>query len=79
MTASSRLKSIPGVDQLIIGEAMPSERDIVDDSFDVGLYFQFADAETMRRYLVHPLHTHVVTNQIKPLVREIRVHDFYQQ
>ena len=76
ISASQRLRDIPGVERLVIGEALASERAIVDDSFDVGLYFYFPDADTMRRYLVHPVHVEVVRNHIKPLVREIRVHDF---
>ena len=75
--ATSRLQQIPGVLDIRFGEVISSERAIVDDSFDVGIYFYFNDVESMNRYLVHPLHQKTVQADIKPLVSEIRALDFY--
>lgn len=77
--ATGRLRDIPGVLEIRFGETIESERVIVDDSFDVGIYFYFADVAAMNRYLVHPLHTRIVNEDIKPLVSKIRAHDFYDQ
>ena len=79
VSASDRLRSIPGVVDIRFGEVIESERDIVDDSFDVGIYFYFDDVAAMNAYLVHPLHKAVVEQEIKPLVKRIVVHDFYDK
>ena len=76
LIASDRLRSIEGVLDIRFGEMIESNRDIVDDSFDVGIYFYFSDVAAMNRYLVHPLHQTIVEQDIKPLVERIVVHDF---
>ena len=77
LQASERLRVIPGVVDIRFGEAIESERDIVDDSFDIGIYFYFVDLAAMNAYLVHPVHQTVVQQQLKPLVERIVVHDFH--
>jgi hypothetical protein len=76
LIASDRLRSIEGVLDIRFGEKIESNRDIVDDSFDVGIYFYFSDVAAMDRYLAHPLHRATVEQDIKPLVERIVVHDF---
>ena len=76
ITATDQLRSIPGVRAIRIGEVIESDRSIVDDSFDVGIYFYFDDVSAMQAYLVHPLHQTIVDTEIKPLVNRIVVHDF---
>ena len=77
LQATQRLRAIPGVLDIRFGEVIASERDIVDDSFDVGIYFYFRDIAAMNRYLTHPIHETVVEQDIKPIVSRIRVYDFY--
>jgi hypothetical protein len=77
LTATERLRTIPGVLEIRYGEVIESDRTIVDDSFDVGIYFYFSDVAAMNRYLVHPLHKQVVEQDIKPLVERIVIHDFH--
>lgn len=74
--ATRRLRDIPGVREIRVGEVVPGERDIVDDSFDIGIYFYFDTVDAMQAYLEHPLHRQVVKSAISPLVSRIRVHDF---
>lgn len=74
--ASRSPRAIPGVQALYVGPVLSSERAIVDDSFDVGLYFRFGSPQAMQRYLSHPRHERAVREVIGPLTREIRVHDF---
>ena len=76
LLATDRLRDIPGVVDIRFGEMIESNRDIVDDSFDIGIYFYFNDVAAMNRYLVHPLHQTIVGQDIKPLVERIVVHDF---
>ena len=77
MMATDRLRHIPGVVDIRFGEVIESNRAIVDDSFDVGIYFYFNDVAAMNDYLVHPVHKKTVTEEIQPLVKEIRAYDFY--
>jgi hypothetical protein len=48
---------------------------IVDDSFDVGITFTFADTGAMNAYLEHPLHREAQQKVLQPLVRKIVVYD----
>jgi hypothetical protein len=74
--ATHRLRAIPGVLDIHFGEKIESDRDIVDDSFDIGITMYFSSTEAMNEYLVHPLHHAVVEQEIRPLVDRIVVHDF---
>ena len=76
LLATNQLRSIPGVLDIRYGEMIESDRDIVDDSFDIGIYFYFSDGAAMIRYLVHPLLQSMGEQDIKPLVERIVVHDF---
>ena len=73
--ASQALKTIPGVIALRTGKAVPSQRRIVDSSFDVALIITLIDQAALDAYLVHPLHRRVVDEIMIPLVNRIRVYD----
>ena len=73
---SNQLKEIPELQEMRVGRSIPSDRKIVDDSFDVGLYMTFVDQENMQRYLVHPKHKEAVKTVLKPLASKIIVYDF---
>ena len=75
--ASDQLRAIPGVVDIRYGETITSDRTIVDDSFDVGLYIYFSDVEAMNGYLVHPEHKRLVEQDLKPIVERIVVYDFH--
>ncbi len=74
--ATRALADIPGVIQLHVGESVPSNREIVDDSFDVGLYFTFASVDDMRAYLVDPRHQAAVQEIFGPLSERYIAYDF---
>ena len=76
LLATNRLRTIPGVLDIFIGEKIVSDRDIVDDSFDIGITMTFSTTEAMNEYLVHPLHRAVVEQEIRPLIDRILVYDF---
>ena len=69
----------PGMLDLRVGPALPGERAIVDDSFDVGVYMRFRSRAAMGRYLEDPVHKRAVREVFRPLCREIRVHDFLER
>lgn len=72
---SAQLDTIPGIITLSMGEAIPSERPIVDASFTLGLIFSFPDKATMDAYLIHPGHKDFVAKWIKPNVKKLVVYD----
>ena len=73
--ASQALKTIPGVIALKTGKAVPSQREVVDSSFDVALVISFIDRAALDAYLTHPLHLQLLEETIKPLVDRFRVYD----
>lgn len=72
---SSRLDTIPGIISLSQGEAIASERPIVDDSFDLGLIFTFANKEDMDNYVSHKGHVDFVKKWVKPYSKKLTVYD----
>lgn len=73
--AADRLQEIPGLIRVDHGLALPSPRDIVDDSFDVGYVMLFENEQAVRDYDPHPIHRDVADNTIKPLVKKVVVYD----
>ncbi len=73
---TERLKAISEIQALRVGKSIPSNRNIVDDSFDVGITMTFDDKDDMERYLEHPKHKHVVETVLRPLARKVLVYDF---
>jgi hypothetical protein len=76
ISESQVLREIPGVTGLRAGNMLPSQRAIVDSSFDVALIVSLRDAAAMAGYLSHPLHVKLVKETLRPLVRRIQVYDF---
>ncbi|MDH5646685.1 MAG: Dabb family protein [Candidatus Heimdallarchaeota archaeon] len=70
-----RLKQIPGILGLSVGHSVPSQRKIVDNSFDIGIVMRFPDKITMDRYINHPQHVDFVKTWVKPHIRKIIVYD----
>lgn len=72
---TNELKEINGIISLRVGTAVPSEREIVDDSFDVGIVMTFGSIETMKSYLTDARHVERVNNILGPLSDKIIVYD----
>ena len=72
---SLSLSNIPGVLNVSKGEVIISEREIVDDSFDVAITVTFANTDDMNTYLKHTIHNDVV-EKIMPLVEKIVIFDY---
>ena len=75
---SESFRKIPKVLEVRVGEVIPSDRKIVDDSFDVGVCISFANTKDMDAYLNHPLHTKAVEEVLQPLAKKIVVYDFVE-
>ena len=75
---SRSFTSIPGVIEVAAGPVLPSDRPIVDSSFDVAITITFTDKVAMAAYLAHPLHQRAVEETIRPLVRKILAYDFLE-
>ena len=76
INATIDLSDIPGIQEIRVGKSVESEREIVDDSFDVALYMIFNTREDLQRYLVHSKHVETVKTILQPLARKILVYDF---
>ena len=68
--------TIPGVDEIRVGESEPSHRPSVDDSFDIGLYITFYSTEDLQAYLSHPEHKEAQRTILHPLVKKVVIYDF---
>ena len=80
IAASKELKAgIKEVQSLSVGRALPSDREIVDDSFDVALVMRFKNAADLATYEKHPVHVKAVKEILLPLTQQIRVHDLVRE
>jgi hypothetical protein len=73
--AAPRLRQIPGVVDVYAGPPIPSDRPVVDSSYDVGIILFFADENALAEYVNHPIHQEVLREVTKPLVERYRVYD----
>jgi hypothetical protein len=75
---SRGFSAIPGVIDVRAGRVIHSEREIVDNSFDVAIYLSFENEQRLFEYLNHPIHKKAVEKTLKPLVRKVIVYDFIE-
>ena len=69
------LKPIPGVLQFHAGKMVPSQRAVVDQSYQIALNLVFPDKQAQDDYQVHPLHLDFV-RLCSPLWKRVVVYDF---
>lgn len=72
---ADELRAIPGIRFLDHGTPLPSDRPVVDDSFDVGFVMRFDSAASLQAYEGHPVHVAKVKQTLLPLSRKILVYD----
>lgn len=68
-------KEIPGILALSVGDAIPSNRDVVDDSFDLAIVIRFKDKAALDAYEKHPVHVKAVKEVLAPNVSKLKVYD----
>ncbi len=69
------LAPIPGVRQLWAGRPAMTPRDVVDNSYDVGLCVVLDDVAAHDVYQVHDLHQQFI-KRFKPHWKRVQVYDF---
>ena len=74
--SAAALRTIPGVVAVEAGECLPSDRAVVDSSYDVAIVTTFASRQALHEYGPHPTHQQVVEDVIKPNVQRYVVYDF---
>ncbi len=80
IAAAKSLKAdIKEVKSLAVGRALPSDRDVVDDSFDMALVMHFDSKEALDSYEKNPVHVKAVMDTLKPLTKKIVVHDIVNE
>ncbi|MDX2055133.1 MAG: Dabb family protein [Polyangiaceae bacterium] len=70
------LAPIPGVTVFHAGKMVPSERAVVDQSYQIGLYVQVEDKAAEVRYQQHPLHLAFIEKCLKDNYERVVVYDF---
>ena len=71
----SLLGGISGVERLWAGEPAGTRRDVVDNSYSVGLAVVLPDQAAHDAYQKHPLHLEFIARN-QPHWDRVRVHDF---
>ena len=74
--AEKYLKPVPGVLSFHVGRMVPSNRPVVDQSYQVALNLVFPDKKAQDDYQVHPLHLEFVEKFFKPNCVKCVVYDF---
>jgi hypothetical protein len=70
------LKSIPGILHFHTGKMVPSQRAVVEQSYQVALNIAFPDRAAEHAYQNHPQHMEFVEKYVRRVVRKVVVYDF---
>lgn len=70
---------IQEIQHLSVGNALPSDRPVVDDSFDVGIVMRFANPADLATYEKHPVHVKAVKEVLQPIAKKLLVYDVVAQ
>ena len=76
LNAIAPLRKIPGVVDVTAGECLPSDRPVVDSSYDVALVISFDSERAMKAYATDPAHEKLVEEVLTPNVDRFVVFDF---
>lgn len=77
--ASEQLNDLPGIVNRHVGVVMSSDRNIVDDTFDVAVTVTLENKKALQAYLNNPKHKKILHDKIKPLVNRTVAYDFMSQ
>jgi len=76
IAVSRSLEKVPGVASVSAGRMVPSDRPVVDSTFDVAMVLTFHDKDALAKYLEHPEHKKATKETLEPLVKKILIYDF---
>jgi hypothetical protein len=71
-----RLKDIPGITHFHVGRMAPSDRPVVERSYQVALYVGFPDRAAHDAYQTHPLHREFLEEVFPRVCARVVVYDF---
>jgi Stress responsive A/B Barrel Domain len=74
--ASKTLNNLPGIINRHVGEVLPSDRILDDDTYDVGVSVTLKNERAYKDYMAHPKHKKVVAEKLKPLVNRAVAYTF---
>jgi len=74
--ANQYLRNVPGIVNFHVGKMVPSQRPVVDQSYQVALSIQFESKAAQDAYQDHPLHLEFVEKSFKPNCAKVVVFDF---
>lgn len=57
------------------GTAVPSDRPVVDDTFDLALLMRFKDRAALTAFETHPAHLEAKKELLQPLARKVLIYD----
>lgn len=70
------MSKIPTVRHVWSGQPAMTPRDVVDNTYDVGLCVVLDDSQGHDEYQVHPMHKEFLS-RYKPFWKKIQVYDFH--
>ncbi len=74
--AKQYLSRAPGILQFHVGKMVPSQRAVVDQSYQVALNIVFDTKKSQDNYQEHPQHLEFVEKVFKPNCQKVVVYDF---
>jgi len=74
--ATRYLSNIPGIVHFHVGEMVGSPREVVDQTYQVGLNVVFSSRHNQDEYQAHRQHQEYVAKVVKPNCQTIKVYDF---
>lgn len=74
--AERYLRPIEGVLSFHVGRMSPSERSVVDQSYQVALNLIFPSKDAEKAYQIHPLHLEFVEKVFRPCCQKAVIYDF---
>lgn len=76
INSSKELNDLPGIIHRHVGEVLPSDRKIVDDTFDVAVTATLKNKQALQAYLEHPKHKQIIEKKLKPMINRVIAYDF---
>ena len=70
------LPGIPGVISMHVGRCAPSDRPVVDQTYQVALNITFTHKLVQDAYQAHPQHVEFVENVFKQVCDRVVIYDF---
>ena len=76
LAAADALREIPGVSSVTAGKMLPSNRPIVDSSYDLAYVISFPSQEQMNQYVQRPEHLRLKKEVLDRYVAKYLIYDF---